>query len=353
MAKSSKPKTKTAKPKPKKTKVPAKPKTQSFNIMMVGQGGRLQFEALLQVATLRHTNPDFKGRVIIAEPQNNHRWDADPRMANNDVREALVALGAEIVPFENQIFGCGYPYGNKIEALQVLPEGEPFLFLDTDTLITGDLSKVPFDFDRPTASMKRENTWPQQELYGPGYNQIWGSLYHKFGLDFESSLDTSYPDEYWRRYLYFNAGFFYFRCPKEFGDRFLEYARLIRDEPPEELVCQEMKPWLDQVALPLTIHSFGGGRVPEVSDMMDHEVTCHYRVLPLLYARERDEVVRILEEAAAPNKLKKVLKQYEPIRRMVYQRKGHKVREMFDREKLPRREQAIRNQIKRAKLWMR
>ena len=114
-----------------------------------------------------------------------------------------------------------------------------------------------------------------------------------------------------------------------------------------------MKPWLDQVALPLTIHSFGGGRVPEVSDMMDHEVTCHYRVLPLLYARERDEVVRILEEAAAPNKLKKVLKQYEPIRRMVYQRKGHKVREMFDREKLPRREQAIRNQIKRAKLWMR
>ncbi len=353
MAKSSKPKTKTAKPMPKKTKVPAKPKTQSFNIMMVGQGGRLQFEALLQVATLRHTNPDFKGRVIIAEPQNNHRWDADPRMANNDVREALVALGAEIVPFENQIFGCGYPYGNKIESLQVLPEGEPFLFLDTDTLITGDLSKVPFDFDRPTASMKRENTWPQQELYGPGYNQIWGSLYNKFGLDFESSLDTSYPDEYWRRYLYFNAGFFYFRCPKEFGDRFLEYARLIRDEPPEELVCQEMKPWLDQVALPLTIHSFGGGRVPEVSDMMDHEVTCHYRVLPLLYARERDEVVRILEEAAAPNKLKKVLKQYEPIRRMVYQRKGHKVREMFDREKLPRREQAIRNQIKRAKLWMR
>nr|WP_090220001.1 hypothetical protein [Litoreibacter janthinus] len=321
--------------------------------MMVGQGGRLQFEALTLVASLRHTNPDFKGRVIVAEPQFNHRWDADPRMANHDVRDALQSLGVEIVPFDNQIFGCGYPYGNKIEALKVLPEGEPFLFLDTDTLITGDLSKVPFDFDRPTASMKRENTWPQLELYGPGYNQIWGSLYKKFGLDFESSLDTSYPDEYWRRYLYFNAGFFYYRCPKEFGDRFLEYARAIRDDPPEELVCQEMKPWLDQVALPLTIHSLGGGRVPEVSDMLDHEVTSHYRVLPLLYARERDEVVRVLEEVLAPNKLKKVLKQYEPIRKMVYQQKGLKVRDMFDRTNLPRREQAIRNQIKRAKLWMR
>lgn len=345
MAKSSKTKPATAKPK--------RAEPQSFNIMMVGQGGRLQFEALLQVASLRYTNPDFEGRVIVAEPQNNHRWDGDPRMANNDVREALLTLGAEIIQFQNEVFGCGYPYGNKIEGLQVLPEGEPFLFLDTDTLITGDLSSVPFDFDRPTASMKRENTWPQLELYGPGYNEIWGSLYNKFGLAFDSSLDTSYPDEYWRRYLYFNAGFFYFRCPKEFGTRFLEYAKLIRDEPPEELVCQEMKPWLDQVALPLTIHSLGGGRVPDVSDMLDHEVTCHYRFLPLLYARESDEVVRVLEEVAAPNKLKKVLKQYEPMRRMIYQKKGHKVRDMFDRENLPRREQAMRNQIKRAKLWLR
>jgi len=337
-----------AKSSKKKTKQP-----KVFNLMMVGQGGRLQYEALMLVASLRHTNPDFKGRVIVAEPQMNHRWDDDPSMGNAQVREALEALGAEILPFENQVFGCGYPYGNKIEALQVLPEGEPFLFLDTDTLITGDLASVPFDFDRPTASMKRTNTWPQLELYGPGYNEIWGSLYDKFGLDFESSLDLSKPDEYWQRYLYFNAGFFYYKCPKKFGDLFLKHAREIRDNPPEELVCQEMRPWLDQVALPLTIHALGGGRVPEVSDMLDHEVTCHYRVLPLLYARERDEVVELLEEVTAPNKLKKVLKQYEPIRRMVYQNKGDKARALFDRAALPRREQAIRNRLKREKLWLR
>lgn len=348
MAKSS-----TKKSSKKKMKKASKPKPQSFNLLMVGQGGRLQFEALMLVASLRHTNPDFKGRVIVAEPQMNHRWDDDPSMGNGEVRAALEMLGAEIIPFENKVFGCGYPYGNKIEALEVMPEGEPFLFLDTDTLVTGDLSKVPFDFDCPTASMKREGTWPTIELYGPGYNQIWGSLYDKFGLDFESSLDLSKPDEYWQRYLYFNAGFFYFRCPKEFGDMFLKHAQMIRDEPPEELVCQEMRPWLDQVALPLTIHALGGGRVPEVSDMLDNDVTCHYRVLPLLYARERDRVVELLEEVTAPNKLKKVLKQYEPIRRMVYQRKGQKVREMFDRDDLPRREQAMRNKIKRAKLWLR
>ena len=211
----------------------------------------------------------------------------------------------------------------------------------------------PFDFDRPTASMKRESTWPEIELYGPGYNEIWGSLYEKFDLDFKTSWDTSFPDEFWRRYLYFNAGFFYYSCPKKFGDLFLDYARQIRDDPPEALVCQEMKPWLDQVALPLVIHKLGGGRVPEVSDLLDHDVTCHYRVLSLLYARETDHVIQVLEDAVAHNKIKKVLKGYEPFKRMVYQSRGEKVRAMFDRNALPRREQAIRNQIKRANLWMR
>ena len=328
-------------------------KPQKFNILAVGQAGRLQYEAVALAASLRHTNPNFKGRLIIAEPQMNHRWERDPSIGNKDVRGLLEELGAEILPFENSVFGCGYPYGNKIEALSVLPEGEPFLFLDTDTIITGDLSTVPFDFDRPTASMKREGTWPKLELYGPGYNEIWGSLYEKFGLDFDSSLDKSYPDEFWRRYLYFNAGFFYYSCPKIFGETFLKFSREIRDNPPEELVCQEMKPWLDQIALPLVIHTLGGGRLPEVSDAMDHEVTCHYRVLPMMFAREGDAVIETFRASVAPNKIKKVLKGYEPFLRMVYQNKGDKVRAMFDRENLPRREQAIRNKIKRANLWMR
>jgi hypothetical protein len=38
---------------------------------------------------------------------------------------------------------------------------------------------------------------------------------------------------------------------------------------------------------------------------------------------------------------------------MVYQNRGHKVRAMFDRDDLPRREQALRNRIKKAGFWMR
>ena len=324
-----------------------------FNILIIGQSGRLQYEAILFLASLRQSAPDFNGQVFVAEPQHNERWDQNPAITDPEIREVIENLGGKITPFENTHFGGYYPYGNKIEALSVLPEGEPFVFFDTDTLITGALDRVPFDFERPSASLKVEGTWPVIELYGPGYTATWKSLYDKFKLDFESSLDVSQPDEYLRRYLYFNAGYFYYKCPKIFGDRFLNYALAIRDDGPKELVCQELDPWLDQVALPLVIHSFGGGRDALEAGHLDGPVSCHYRLLPLLYARESDLAIKTLETAIAPNKIKKVVKAYEPIRRMVYQKRGAKVRALFDQNNLPRKEKQIRNTIKRAGFWMR
>ncbi|WP_435258180.1 hypothetical protein ACSBLW_19100 [Thioclava sp. FR2] len=322
-----------------------------YTIMAIGQKGRLQYEAILLAGSLRLTNPDFKGQLIICEPQRGPLWTQDPVM-DPEVRDLLQSLGAEILPFENKIFGQKYPYGNKIEALSALPDA-PFLFLDTDTLITGDLGAVGFDFSRPSASMRREGTWPQIELYGPGYAEIWKSLYTKFSLDFDSSLDLSQPDEYWQRYLYFNAGWFFHESPTRFGARFLTYAKAILDTPPPELVLQEFDPWLDQVALPLVIHSFSGGRPgPELAGL-DGDVTCHYRTLPLLYARESDRVVEVLETVAEDKPLRRILRDYSPVKAMVYQNKGKKARALFDRDDLPRREQVIRNTLRRNDLWLR
>lgn len=328
-------------------------KIQPYNIAIIAQGGRLQYEAIVFAASLRACSPRFGGRLIVAEPVAGPLWQADPAIRGSETRRVLRRLGAEIIPFESRHFGQSYPYGNKIEALFALPEGEPFVFFDSDTLVTGDLAQVPFDFARPTASLRREGTWPRIELYGPGYTAIWKSLYDRFGLDFESSLDPACPDEFWRRYLYFNAGFFFYRCPHEFGRRFLDYALAIRDDPPPELVCQELDPWLDQVALPLVIHSFGGGRDTLPEGLLDGEITCHYRLLPLLYARESDRVVEVLEEVTAPNWIKKVLKNHDPMKFMIYHGRGRKVRALFDRNDLPQKEQAIRNRIKRNGFWMR
>ena len=323
-----------------------------FNIMVIGQSGRLQYEALLFAASLRLFDPGFSGRLIVAEPAPGGAWPGDPRIEPAP-RSALEDLGAEIVPFEVRHFGASYPQGNKIEGLAALPAGENFVFFDSDTVVTGALSALPFDFTRPAASMRREGTWPEIELYGPGYSEIWQSLYDRFGLDFSNSLDLSEPDEYWARYLYFNAGWFFGSDPARFGQRFLDIALSVRDDPPDALALQVLDPWLDQIALPLAIHGLGGGRPgPELAGL-DGDVTCHWRVLPLAYARESDRAIEAIEAAAAPNRVKKVLRDYEPMRRMIYQGRGQKVRALFDRADLPRTEQAIRNRIKRAGYWMR
>lgn len=325
---------------------------QTFNIVAVIQQGRLQYEAILLVASFRAANPDFAGRIFLAEPQPGPRWSGDPRADDAAARDLLLSLGAEILPFQNTTFGEAYPHGNKIEALLALPD-EPFLFLDTDTLVIGDFGSVAFDFDRPSASMRRTATWPQIELYGPGYTQIWGALYDRFGLDMASTLDLSQPDEYWQRYMYFNAGWFFHRSPRIFGQRYLDYARSIRDDRPAALVCQELNPWLDQVALPLVIHSLGGGRPgPELSGL-DGDVTCHYRSLSLLYARESDAAVAMLETICARKEVKAALKRHQPVKKLVYQGHGAEARALFDRADLPRKEQVIRNTLKRQDLWFR
>lgn len=323
------------------------------NVMIVAQAGRLEYEALIFLASLRRFAPEWADRVFVAEPQPTGAWAGHETLIAPENRALLEEMGATVAPFEARQFGASYPYGNKIEALSVLPEGQPFLFLDTDTLITGDLDDLRFDFDRPSASMRREGTWPQPPLYGPGYGEIWGALYGRFGLDFPSSLDLSQPDEHWERYLYFNAGWFFGADPAAFGKRMAEWALALRSEPGDELACQSLDPWLDQIVLPLVIHSFGGGRPDADLAGLDGAVTCHYRNLPLLYARESDAAVDALEEVTTPNRLKKQLREWMPARKLIYQGKGRtRVRPLFDRADLPRKEQPIRNLLKRKNWWL-
>ena len=51
---------------------PDQPET--FDVVIVAQAGRLTYEAVLFAASLRHFAPDFKGRLIVAEPQPGPLW---------------------------------------------------------------------------------------------------------------------------------------------------------------------------------------------------------------------------------------------------------------------------------------
>ncbi|MEM9011885.1 MAG: hypothetical protein AAGE18_11700 [Pseudomonadota bacterium] len=326
---------------------------QRFTLFAVLQRGRLQYEALLLLASLAETNPSGHFDIVLCEPVPGPLWSFDPRVQDPTFRALLTELGAEIRPFDNQVFGETYPHGNKIEGLRALPPDQPFVFVDTDTVFLAPLDQVPFDFDRPTASLRREDTWPKPDVAGHSREVIWRALYHRFGLDFEASLDPAKDAEDWERYLYFSAGWFFHRDPVRFGGRFLEIAQSIRDAPPPELAGQSLDPWLDQVALPLVIQGLGGGRQTLPPGLLDGRVSCHWRTLPLLYAREGDDVIDLVERIAAPQAIKKHLKAYEPFRKLIYQGKGRRVQRLFTDGPLPRQERLIRKRIREAGLWLR
>lgn len=324
-----------------------------FDVLIVAQGGGIDREAAILAASLRRNAPGFRGRLVVAEPQPGGAWDGtDPRMGD-DTRAALTALGADIRPLEARDFGRSYPHGNKIEALRVLDPARPFLFLDSDTLVLGDLGRVPFDFSRPSASMRRSGTWPQPPAYNETYASIWRSLYDRFGLDFDATLDRSQPDEHWERFLYFNAGWFFGADPAEFRQRFRDWAVAVRDDPGEPLACQSLDPWLDQVILPLVIHSLGGGRPGPELHGMDGGVTCHWRNLPLLYAREADRALDEMEAVAATPEIAPLMAGWEPAERLIGMGQGRRrIRPMFWADDPPQPEHAIRHRLRQAGFWL-
>ncbi|MDA8586151.1 hypothetical protein N9L47_07720 [Rhodobacteraceae bacterium] len=329
------------------------PQQGPYDIVVVAQSGRLTYEVVLFAASLRHHAPDFAGRLIIAEPRPGPLWPGDPRMDDDAARDLLIELGADFLPFECNHFGAAYPNGNKIEALAALPANRPFVFFDSDTLITGPIDQTPFNFDRPSASMAREDTWPNPPLYGPGHDAIWRAIYDRSGVEFEPTLDLSEPLDHWQRYLYFNAGWFYYKCPQTFAAAMIRVMTDIRDNPIPELASQKLYPWLDQIALPIVVAELGGGRPDAALSGLDGAFSQHWRVMSLFFAKSSDETLEKLMEVARPNKIKKVLKSHEPFKRMIFQNKGNRVRALFDQSALPIGEKVIRNRIKREGLWMR
>lgn len=332
---------------------PLKPVAPEFDILIVAQGGGIDREAAILAASLRHHAPGFRGRLVVAEPQPGGAWEgADPRMSA-PARAALTALGAEIRPLHADTFGRSYPHGNKIEALALLDPGRPFLFLDSDTLVTGDLDAVAFDFSRPSASMRREGSWPLPPPYRHGYDSIWRSLYDRFGLDMDGSLDLSQPEDHWERFLYFNAGWFFGADPAEFHRRFRDWAVAVRDDPGEALACQSLDPWLDQVVLPLVIHSFGGGRPgPELAGL-DGEITWHWRNLSLLYAQAPDPAVAAFETIAALPEIAPLLAGWEAAERLIADGEGRRlVRPIGAAHPALAPERALRKRLRRADLWL-
>ncbi|MEL6679274.1 MAG: hypothetical protein AAFQ51_11245 [Pseudomonadota bacterium] len=319
------------------------------SVFAIVQAGRLSMEALLLAASRRHSG--MAHRLTFLMPEGGPLWPQAPEPPQK-TRDALRDLGADIVPFRSRIFGAAYPHGNKIEALAAFAPGTPILFLDTDTLIL-----APFDPDEvatapPSASLNRSNSWPKVPD-AAARDRVWRALYDRFGLDIADSLDPARPEEDWARYLYFNAGWFHAPCAPRFGEIYRQFAAAIWRDPGAALAEQSLEPWLDQIALPLAVHAEGGGRESPLRAQLDGEATCHYRWLPLLYARASDAAVETLEHCASLPEVRPLLQTYGPARRLIFEGEGARIRELFQREGLPTDEATLRKRLRAEGVWMR
>lgn len=315
----------------------------AFDILIVAQKGRIEHEAALFAASLRRQSPGFAGRLYVADPQPGPLWPEDPRMSD-EVRAIMDRLDATVLPFDSPRFGAAYPQENKVAALAALPEERPTVFFDSDTLILGEIGPLELGAT-PTASMRRENTWPK----GPDSETVWRDLYERFGIDFAATLDENRPASDWQRYLYFNAGLIFAPCPADLGKIMGRLIEAIHDDPPRD---QPIYPWLDQIALPLAVATLGGGRPSGDYIRLDGSLSRHYRKMPLLFATAPDEVIEIVTAVSAPNWLKKVLKRYDPFRQFLYRGAGARARRLFDRAALPETEQPIRRKLRDKGLWI-
>jgi hypothetical protein len=100
----------------------------AFNVVVVGQAGRLQYEAALFCASFRAAMPDFPGRLFVAEPQPGPRWTRDPRISDPAVRSLLADLGAEILPFEARTSAKATPTATRSNAFPPCPKASPSSF---------------------------------------------------------------------------------------------------------------------------------------------------------------------------------------------------------------------------------
>jgi len=76
----------------------------TFNILIMGQSGRLQYEAIMFLASFCQSVPDYKGQVFVAVPQHTERWNSNPTITDPEIRALIKTLGGTISPFREHTF---------------------------------------------------------------------------------------------------------------------------------------------------------------------------------------------------------------------------------------------------------
>jgi hypothetical protein len=281
-----------------------------INVVIVAQQGRIGYQALLCAASIRAFQAANAVRVFVGVPKNSRRWENNPEITDADLIAAFKRYDCEITPFDNTDFGSDYPHANKFYAIGSLPPDEPFLFLDSDSVVVSPIRPRHLNLSEP-ALKSGGPSWPVKADDGRSVGEVWRSLYEFFDIDPAPWRDPELGDDEHRVYPYYNAGIVYYEQAGRFADLWLEMAKRVWLKRPLAIVNQPIKPWLDQIVLPILLAKLGvpAGRDPDPI----HKAVVHYH-FPFYLQVRHTKAIELFDTLSKEEALTSVLRKDEGFR---------------------------------------
>lgn len=206
--------------------------------VFVIHGGGLEAKSAILACSLRQKLMGGQ-RIVAIRMSPAELWSPISSAAES----LLDALDIDCVDSENQI-DPDYPHGNKINSLGSI-DG-PAIFLDSDMMMMR-----PFINHYALLGVDAVAKAADIDTFSRGGGS-WSRVYRLFDLPMPSRTFTATSSGE-RMRPYFNAGFIGVRDGRSFAKCWLETARIIdRDDK-----IENKRPWLDQIALPITFERLG------------------------------------------------------------------------------------------------
>lgn len=302
------------------------------NIYIIGQNGRLQYEALLCMISFLRCNNAGAANLFVCTPKNSSLWDTNPDMSNSEIAETLRSLGVNVVTFDNTHFGTRYPHSNKVYALAALPPDEPFIFFDSDHIFKAPLESVVIDFKKPIAR-QTALAWPVVNKTNYSRAELWQAIYDMFNMSTSNWFRDDFPISDPRRFPYFNGGVFFGDAAGKYFNRYKYFMEELDENPPEQLDKWSLYPFLDQVTLPLVMKDLGGLNDYYDGDYPFNSISKHYFAIPYLFFQPNNEWQKISESIVNDPQFSKLFEADETFRHYFFGEGNAGVKELSLRMK--------------------
>lgn len=282
--------------------------------------GASMFEVLITCACVAHDDDVVQNLTVFAQKQS----AGDPTVFQS-ISKLIQGFGAGINADGLNGFGNDLWTSLPLLGLRHVKDG-PFVAMDPGTLV---FQKNAFDLGTNFASTAVMPQWPEEHLYGPEKSVVWQSVFEFASADLAGQLDTNYHAKSWKHWPHLDGKIVTGSDAAAFAKAYADFSKELLNAPPEAIETQEIRSQLRRIALPVVMAKLGAGPQDYGDAVARFDGVFPANRLAYIYAAAPEAAIDHLEASVAPNPIKKVLKLYEPAKRLIYQGKGRDIRKRF------------------------